>query len=335
MSWDTRILSHAELSAFEQTTRSMDWPAQVRALIRHQLAHWPLLAEGVESLSQVSVKKLWLSDYCVLAQFNPKRLASASAAVDTVSVQQRPCFLCDTNLPAEEKGLAYGDDLVILCNPFPIVSHHLSIVHRCHIEQTIIGEFERVLELAKDLSPDWFILYNGPQCGASAPDHFHVQAGARQGLPLERHVTQLRMRSVSHADEVHVVTPEQYHLNLLIAQGANGQALARWFYQAIHLLTELTASPAEPLINLIVTFDQPSWNVYLFPRAKHRPACYFAEGDDKLLVSPGAIDLAGYVVVPIEAHFRKIDAPTVKQIFSEVTLSSNVFTQLVERLRSL
>lgn len=335
MPWDTRILSHAELSAFAQTMHPMDWPSQVKALIHHQIAQWPLLADGVEALSHVLLKTLWLSGYYMFAQFNPKRLASASAAVDAVSVQRRPCFLCDTNLPAEEKGLAYGDDLVILCNPFPIVRDHLSIVHRCHLEQTIIGRFERVLDLAKDLSPDWFVLYNGPQCGASAPDHFHLQAGARSGLPLERHLPQMRMRSIAHADGVHVMTPDQYHLNLLIARSANHQALAGWFYQTLTLLTELTASHAEPLINLIVTFDRSNWHVYLFPRAKHRPACYFAEGDDKLLISPGAIDLAGYLVVPIEAHFHRIDAPTVKQIFSEVTLWPNVFAQLMKRLGSL
>jgi hypothetical protein len=235
-------------------------------------------------------------------------------------------------LPPEEKGLAYGDDLVILCNPFPIVRNHLSIVHRCHVEQTMAGRFERVLDLAKELAPDLFVLYNGPQCGASAPDHFHVQAGARQGLPLESHAARIRERVVARADGVQLLTPDEYHLNLLIYRGSNRPALARWFYQTIDILAELTASPAEPLINLIMTFDHPNWTIYLFPRAKHRPACYFAEGDDKLLVSPGAIDVAGYVVVPVEAHFQRIDATAVKQIFSEVTLMPEVYTKLISKL---
>jgi hypothetical protein len=243
-------------------------------------------------------------------------------------------------LPPEEKGLAYGEELTILCNPFPILNGHLSIVHRWHVEQAIAGRFESMLDLAKALASEFFILYNGPQCGASAPDHFHLQAASRQGLPLENHLAlvqahsefSVRRREIFKTDGGELLTLENYHLNVLIYRGSNRAVLAEWFYRAIEILTELTGTKSEPLINVIVTFDDPGWTVYLFPRAKHRPACYYAEGDDKLLVSPGAMDLAGCIVVPVEEHFQKISPEAVKHIFSEVTLAEPPFSDLVKKL---
>ncbi|MBI3951330.1 MAG: DUF4922 domain-containing protein [Acidobacteria bacterium] len=340
MSWEERIIKETELDPYRRVLAATDLPSKVEALINHQTIHWSLLSEGIQALSQVIVKRIPLESFDVFAQFNPKRIVSTAAAVDKTSIQNRPCFLCEANLPPEEKGLAYGDAFVILCNPFPILDRHLSIVHKWHVPQAIAGRFETMLDLAKDLSPEFFVLYNGPQCGASAPDHFHLQAASRKGLPLEDHMALIRAhpelgareRGVLKTDGVEIFTLKNDHWNVLICRSSDREALTRWFYRIIEIMADLTGNRPEPLINLIVTFDEPDWTVYLFPRGKHRPACYYAEGDDKLLVSPGATDLAGCLVVPVEAHFQKIDAEAIKQIFSEVTLGGQLFSHLVKTL---
>ena len=340
MGWETRIIKETELGPYRRDLEAPDLSSEVEALINHQTVHWPLLSEGVQAFSQVSTKKIPLGSFDVFAQFNPKRITSTAAQIDKISIQNRPCFLCDENLPPEEKGLAYGEEFVILCNPFPIVNRHLSIVHRRHIKQAIAGCFETMLDLAKDLSPELFVLYNGPQCGASAPDHLHLQAGSREGLPLENHMALIRahpdlgvrQHEILKADGIELLALDNYHLNVLIFGGSNRAALVKWFYRTVEILAELTSNRPEPLINLIVTFDDRSWTTYLFPRSKHRPACYYAEGDDQLLLSPGATDLAGCLVVPVEAHFEKTGSEAVRQIFSEVTLGPRMFSDLIRML---
>lgn len=340
MTWETRIITETELSPYQLDPGATDLSSRIEALINHQRAHWPLLLEGIQGLAQASTKKIRLGSFDVLAQFNPKRITSTAAQVDKTSIRNRPCFLCDENLPPEEKGLAYGEELVILCNPFPIVNQHLSLVHQRHIEQAIAGHFETMLDVARDLSPEFFALYNGPQCGASVPDHFHLQAGSREGLPLENHLALIRehselgvrQREIFKADSVELFVLENYHLNVLIYRSSNREGLIQWFYKTLDILAQITRVGSEPLINVIVASDDPGWTVYLFPRAKHRPTCYYAEGDAKLLVSPGATDLAGLLVVPVEEHFRRISSEAVKQIFSEVTLEPQVFSELSRRL---
>jgi hypothetical protein len=351
MVWKMRIVSQAELKPYLRDGGQDHLLTQVDALIKQQKATWPQLQEGYEGLTWVLLKRIALGDFYVWAQYNPRRIKSTAAATDRVSIQQRPCFLCAENLPPEEKGLAYGENLVILCNPFPIVDHHLSIVHRRHIEQTILGHFETMLDLAFDLSRDYFVLYNGPKCGASAPDHLHFQAGRisrpdslihprlPEGLPIVDHrktIEGQRHKSVIiNTTGLEVFSPRNYHVKVLIARGQNRERLADWFYQTLAVLAEATGTDREPMINLIVTHDGQAWTAYLFPRSKHRPACYFAEGEARLTVSPAAIDLAGWLVVPIEEHFQKINSEVVKQIFSEVTLADGPFGQVAGKLKKL
>lgn len=350
MSWESRIIEDGELRPYGREFGADDLPWRVEALLDHQTANWPLLREGIRSLSRIVTQRIPLGRFEILAQFNSQRLTSAAARVDRESVRNRPCFLCAENLPPEEKGLAYGEAFVILPNPAPILDRHLSIVHRQHIEQAIADHFEVMLDLAKDLSPAFFVLYNGPQCGASAPDHLHFQACAREGLLIEHHLKAIETepglsvhrREVITKKGIELFALDDYHLRVLIYRGSHRKMLVAWFYETLNILADLTGKRPEPLINVIVCAgdradhmfsEDRGWTVYLFPRAKHRPSCYYAEGEHKLMVSPGALDLAGCLVVPVEEHFRKISPARVQQIFSEVTLGSRAFSQLVQKLR--
>src|SRR5437763_15592500 len=136
------MIGDRELSAYLKDPRNRGWAARANALIEQQRATWPLLASGIVALSEVETRRAPVAESTVVIQHNPHRIRSTAAAVDKGSVEKRPCFLCAENVPAEEKGLAYGEDFGIFCNPFPIMNRHLTVVHRRHVDPTITGNFE-------------------------------------------------------------------------------------------------------------------------------------------------------------------------------------------------
>src|SRR6266545_1600305 len=191
--------------------------------------------------------------------------------------------------------------------------------------QGIEGNFGTLLDLALDLGGEFFVVYNGAACGASAPDHLHFQACEGKSLPIIREVETWERRSLSNDSGVETFTLKDYRLNALITRGNNRAALIEWFDRALQRLAEITGAESEPMINLVVTRGGGRWTVIVFPRGKHRPDRYFAEGDAKLTVSPAAIDLAGVLVVPQPDHFAKITSRDAEEIYAEVTLNKTVF----------
>jgi hypothetical protein len=337
MEWNDRLVREYELVPHLSNEFDHSLAARARALIEHQRAHWPLLREGYDAFARVETKRIDAGESFVIVQHNPRRVASTAAAVDKASVEARGCFLCPSSLPADEKGISYGQ-VVLLCNPFPVLEGHLSIVHRDHIEQKIEGHVELLLALAADLSPDYFVLYNGPACGASAPDHLHFQACRRSLLPIETTIRagEPQTEALCAACEesarqtFEVFTVSDFGRSVIVFRGADPRELAQWAYTALGQLP-LPPASAEPLVNLICTHDRGQWTVYLFPRKRHRPACFYAEGDGQLLVSPGAIDMAGVIVAPERRHFEKIGREQVEQVFSEVSLSEQEVNEVTER----
>ena len=341
MSWDERVISAKELSTYFDAGPS-DLRALALALIEHQREHWPQLAEGYAALETIETKRVPVEESEVVIQHNPKRIRSTAASVDKSSVAERACFLCADNLPEEEKGIAYGDDLIVLCNPFPVLDRHLSIVHREHIEQKIDGNVGTLLDLAHDFGPEFFSLYNGPQCGASAPDHLHFQVCSRALLPIEEHLFDDEPKLAEDCTYCEETARNSFELftlggcgrSVVVFRGGNRSELVRWVNEVLHELGQ-TTDRAEPLVNIVCVYDTRLWAVYLFPRAKHRPASFFADGDERLTVSPGAIDMAGVVVVPERVHFDKIGSEQITRIFAEVSLNREIVNDLIDGICSL
>ncbi len=302
----------------------------VENLLRQQIATWPMLREAVAALQQAQYKEFSVAGSKVRAQFNPARIVSTAAKVDAATISKRPCFLCADNLPPEEKGIAFGDRFVVLCNPFPVLANHLVISAREHTPQAIAGNFSVMLDLACELGEDWFVLYNGPRCGASAPDHFHFQACARDGVPL---FTDFENSLTDDSGGVDFVISHNYRFNLMAFAGTDRLTLDNWFARAIEALASMTNSDDEPMFNLLLSYQQGHWRGFILPRGKHRPDCYFAEGDARLTISPAAIDLAGVVVVPQPDHFARVTAKDLEQIFVEVGLNDEQMANWEERIR--
>jgi len=325
MNWEERVIGVEELRPYLADKSEPNFRCLVEGLAEQQLATWPMLRGAVEGLARVEYKRLRVRGSEVLAQFNPQRIVSTAAKVDAAAIKQRPCFLCAENLPAEERGIAFGADFVALYNPFPVLPRHLVGASRRHIPQTIKGNFGTLLDLATDLGAEFFVAYNGAACGASAPDHLHFQACERESLPIFREIETWERRDLSNDSGVETFTLKDYRLNALIARGNNRPALIEWFDRELNLLAEITVAESEPMVNMVVTRDGDLWTVIVFPRGKHRPDRYFAEGDAKLTVSPAAIDLAGVLVVPQPDHFSKITSRDVEEIYAEVTLDGAAF----------
>ncbi|HJQ69108.1 MAG TPA: DUF4922 domain-containing protein [Blastocatellia bacterium] len=341
MNWEERVITPRELAPYLSDRDDGRIIGGVNALIEHQKQTWPMLAEGYAAYDAMETKRINVDGADVIVQHNPKRIRSTAARVDKASVGARACFLCPDSLPVEEKAIPYGDDLMILCNPFPVLDRHLSIVDRRHAPQQIEGNVETLLMLARDLSPDFFVLYNGPRCGASAPDHLHFQACSRAGLPIEALLAE-EPTEAAHCDICAASAQEGFELftltnggrTVVVFRGSRPDELAGWVYQTIAELPP-DSSGGEPMVNIVCTYDNGQWTLYLFPRALHRPACFFAEGDEQLLVSPGAIDMAGVLVVPERAHFEKLSAERAEAIYAEVSLSEDRVIDAVERVAAV
>ncbi|HEY7911097.1 MAG TPA: DUF4922 domain-containing protein [Blastocatellia bacterium] len=312
--------------------------ARLNALIEQQRSTWPALGAGYDALADIETKRIRVAETGAVVQHNPHRIKSTAARIDRASVEARRCFLCEQNLPPEEKGLAYGDDLVLLCNPFPVLDKHISVVHREHVEQRLGRHIETMLGLAADLAPDYFVLYNGPECGASAPDHLHFQACSRNLLPIEE---ALRQEDTAGADcdacfesareGFELFTLSGAGRTVIVMRGGSDAEISEWAARVLDDLARET-DKREAMVNLISTYDRGVWTLYMFPRSRHRPAAFFAEGEERLTISPGAIDMAGVIVVPERAHFDRLTGELVEGIFAEVSYNEEAINDLLERI---
>jgi len=292
---------------------------EVEDLFARQLRAWPQLAKGVEGLSQAKTRRVRIDWYDVFIRHIPHRMASTTAMVDRESVAKRPCFLCATNLPPEEEGVQFDENFTIYCNPFPIVDHHLTIAHKEHRSQSIANQFGNMLDLASALD-GYFIVYNGPECGASAPDHMHFQAGSRVLFPIEKDTAGLTG-----------LTVPDYARNVFLFRGRDRSALIDRMDRAIELLAETTGKRPEPMVNIAVFHERGEWVTYLFPRGKHRPQVFHT---GELTVSPASIDLCGIFVVPLARDFERIAGDAISAIFREVTLPDDQFHEVAAKLES-
>lgn len=316
MNWDPILLGSLSADA--------DVPLRIDALFAHQRAHWTLLREGERAVSQVRTKTLTLDGAQVIVQSNPGRKRSVHAKTDPHSISNRACFLCPENLPAEERGMAF-DELVILPNPYPVLPKHCTVTDRTHRPQRLEGRLGTMLDLATAIGPDLLVFYNGPRCGASAPDHFHFQVCDTSGIPI-----------VGELCGIEEILPIFGHASfgrrMLVFADAQASPLAENISRALDLLSQRDVAGEEPMVNLLVNYTDGRYLAVLIPRTAHRPACYFADGPDRLAVSPAALEMAGVLVVADPDHFDRVDVATARSLYDEVCLEESRFNQLVEAM---
>lgn len=309
----------------------MNMNQTINTLFTRQLASWETARNNYAALSQVQVKELNVHGIPYKVQFNPARIVSSGAKVDAKSIRERKCFLCPANLPPEQEGIIFEGHYNILVNPFPIFPRHLTIPELEHAPQRIAPRFADMLELARQLT-EYTIFYNGPRCGASAPDHAHFQAGNRGFMPIETDWRrQVAGKVVDYGRATLWYLNDAPRTTLVIEAADKNDAMILFgiIYRALGVLP----GESEPMMNVLALYEDDRWIVFVFPRAKHRPACYTAEGDANLLSSPASVDLGGVFITPVEKDFLKITAEDVTQILSEVCLSADDFGRLCQEIK--
>lgn len=300
----------------------------------HQLDVWPDAKGRFDALKSVKTRAL---ECGITLQYNPSRIVSAAAKVDAVSVGKRPCFLCAENRPSVQRSLEAFFDVQILVNPFPILPMHLTLPLKEHVPQRIKPMYRDVLRLA-DCWPLMALFYNGAKCGASAPDHAHLQAVYCKDVPLlsehwERtvfeHIEPLRACGSSF-----LYSCTSYLVPLFIVEADSIDSSCRLF-EALCDAMPLADGDDEPMMNLLVRYiPSQGWLTYVFPRKAHRPACYYVDGKEGRLVSPGLLDVAGLMIAPRVDDFENITSDEAVAMLREVAIDDKTADEIVLSIKS-
>ena len=295
----------------------------MQGLIDRQLAGWPEAARRYSDLREVKTKEITIGGMPVRIQFNPARAVSTLARTDAAAIKARSCFLCRDNRPAQQEALPFegcdGRRYEVLVNPFPIFPEHYTVPAVEHTPQRITVRFPDMLRLAEAF-PDMVIFYNGPESGASAPDHFHFQMGCRGFLPVETHFDRLRPVTVMRPGRASISVTSGYISGLPMITAPDEASATAAF---LRVLRSLPVSPAtgEPQLNILCWKDT-LFRTLVIPRKAHRPSCYFAPEDRAVRISPASVDLGGVFIVPVEEDFRRVNAQVLRTVIDETVDTS-------------
>lgn len=307
--------------------KALALPFLCQHLYDAQKKTWPKLAEACRNLASVHKRKL-PGAYDVYLQYNPARAISSGASVDAQSIRQRPCFLCQENLPVEQKGILYRSQYLILCNPAPIFEKHFTIVSLQHTLQEITSSINGFLQLSADMS-GYAVFYNGPACGASAPDHLHFQAVPKKFLPFLREIKKL---PVCDTSSLRYVSGETFDRSVVLLESGDQDALSMQFETLLKALQSIMQTKVEPMVNVVCDHAGHRWRLIVFLRQKHRPDAYFEKGEKRIFISPGAVDMAGVVITPLLDNYNRLDYNAVREIYRDVSLSENTTDAVIRKL---
>ncbi len=320
---------------------------RIDSFINDQLSRWPLACGNFRALKNVIVKEMTINGLGVKVQFNPARIISSAARTDAASLNGRPCFLCPDHRPAEQikkrfegrKGKRYD----ILVNPYPIFPDHLVIALDRHSEQSIWKRYVDLLDLSKAYQ-QYVFFYNGPKCGASAPDHHHFQGAGKGLMPLESDVDMQidimdgklsgedcileYLASVQDADLYHY---DRFTSGVFVIRAETAKSSAKLFYRLLDC-APMPDGDREPRFNLFTYHTGEEYRTIVVFRSKHRSRHYFSEGPDHLTMSPGCADMAGVFITPVKEDFDKLDERLLAEMVSEVSLPPADQDMIISRL---
>jgi len=269
------------------------------------------------------------------AQFNPARLVSTGAKIDKATIAKRPCFLCGNNRPKVQRTKRFDEHFDILVNPFPILPVHFAIPLRQQQPQMIAGHYGELHQLV-DAYPELMFFYNGPKCGASAPDHLHFQAGTSGLLPLQESWAQLSQ----HLEELFALN-ENENISLIrdfaypaIVIRSRSEASDTRMFRMVYDSLPMQADDVEPMMNVVAWREGEDHLSVIFPRRKHRPACYSAEGNEQYLISPGALDMGGLLILPRQEDYERITPERLAAIMEEIVLDAEQMKEVIMKIKA-
>jgi len=304
-----------------------------------QLEKWETAWQNYRDLLNVETRELSCGDNTLRVQFNPARIVSTGAKMDKKTLAERPCFLCEKNRPEVQFAKQLNNQMDLLVNPYPILPMHFTIPSHKHQPQRISECFKAIYKILTQY-PELTVFYNGPHCGASAPDHLHLQAGTGGQLPLQTGWQRLsrNMETVYSLNEDEGISLVKDYVCPVFAirsrSAANEQLLFRKLYRALPMPGSNTTSDEEPMLNILAWRTEEEHITIVFPRGKHRPDCYHAEGDSQRLISPGTLDMAGLIITPRQEDFTRLTPEEAAAILQECALDSKEITAVIDRLKA-
>ena len=306
--------------------------SSISRFFNRQLEMWEDARHRFRDLKHVEVRQL--SDQ-LKVQFNPARIVSTGAKIDKHTLGERPCFLCERNRPKEQMTKQIDDHFQLLVNPFPILPVHFTIPATKHQPQSIYrhyGEMHRLLSLHSEL----MVFYNGPKCGASAPDHLHFQAGTSGVLPLQTNWQRLSRNltdviSLNDEEKISVLSDFLVPAFVIISKSEDSD---EELFHRLYRSMPMRGDESEPMMNIIAWRKGDEFISVVIPREKHRPDAYFAEGEAQMMVSPGALDMAGLIITPREEDFSKINLDKATALLRECGISAEKMEAIVSNLKA-
>lgn len=312
---------------------------RIHKFVGDQLSQWPLACGNFRALKDVSVREVEIGGLTVKLQFNPARIVSSAAKTSKEELAKRKCFLCRENRPAEQIMIKFegrkGKKYDILVNPYPIFPDHLVIAKSKHTDQSIWHRYIDMLDLSKKYSGYTFF-YNGPKCGASAPDHHHFQGAPKGLMPLENDMN----ASVDNSDILEYITSVQdaslYHYKkftsgVFFLRAETSKSAAKLFYRLLDC-ADILEGDIEPRINLFSWWQDGEYRSIVVFRRSHRSHHYFSEGPDHLTMSPGCADMGGVFIVPVPEEYEKMTPELLAELVEEVSVPKSEEAKIIERL---
>lgn len=309
---------------------------KIHKFVGDQLSRWPLACDNFRALKNVQTREVTVNGLTVQLQFNPARMISSAAKLTKEDIAKRKCFLCQENRSVEQIMMKFegrkGKKYHILINPYPIFPDHLVIAMAKHTDQSIWHRYVDMLDLARKFS-DFSFFYNGPYCGASAPDHHHFQGVPKELMPLENDVNAKldSLQEITSVQDAHLYHYDNFTTGIFVIRAETAKSAAKMFYRLLDC-AEMPLGDNEPRINLFTYYRDGEFRSIVVFRRCHRSHHYFSDGPDHLTMSPGCADMAGVFIVPVEEEFHKINPQLLSDMLSEVTISKEEEDRLIWRL---
>lgn len=316
----------------------------------YQMQTWSECAQRYADLNSASQTRQL--EARLIVQHNPARIMSTGADIRKDAIAHRPCFLCSSNRPKQQVSKPYGRSHEILVNPFPILSRHYTVPTLQHTPQEFLPHVDVFLNLVRDFEGD-LVFYNGPECGASAPDHAHFQAGTADRVPIVQQWNTFELTLIGKINDAEILTLDSFVCPAFVVTGYNQDELKEALSMVIRELPTKeemgiqSDTEAEGMLDGGCMFNILGWThsenflpispetcftIVIFPRRKHRPACYTAEGEAQFLISPGSLDMAGLIITPRATDFERLTREKATEILKEVTLDAGSFRHTASRI---
>lgn len=300
--------------------RELTWTEKIDFMYQQQLVTWKMAQTHYQHFVHLKKRELMVKGFPFVIQLNASRARSTCADLSKKVIDKRPCFLCLKNLDEEQKGLIIHKKYLLLVNPFPIFSTHLTISELTHRPQRIKNRIIDMLELS-GLLEGLTVFYNGPLCGASAPDHFHFQAAPTNKFPIHEKIqtaTPEQKETLFEKEDLLVYTIPKFIMNAIIVESEWKEPIDYYFAQLYKKLP-VNAGESEPMLNILATNQEGFYRLVVFPRKAQRPSCFYYNDPDRIMISPASVEFGGVLVTPREEDFKKITGDDLIEIFKEVS----------------